>query len=213
MTATEKVLLAEVDSFTSRDQSFYKSNETIAADLGCSVSTAKRAVAKLLELDLVERTTFDGRRRGLASQLEPADRPEWTDSQTKVNPQPVQNDPADGPNGTASNTIKRTKKRTSKVVMPWEGFEETWQDWKDYKKTEHRFTFKSASTEQAALHHLAKICSNDRQTATTSIHASIANGWKGLFTPKQGAQKPAPTESDRGVFAAYIRTGNISDDA
>ena len=213
MTATEKVLLAEVDSFTSRDQSYYKSNETIAADLGCSVSTAKRAVAKLLELDLVERTTFDGRRRGLSSQLEPADRPEWTDSQTKVSQQPVQNEPADSSNGTRSNTLKRNRKKPNKVQMPWEGFEETWQVWKDYKKAEHRFTFKSSDTEQAALHHLAKINSNDQDKAKASIHASIANGWKGLFPAKTGGQAPAPTESDRSIFEAYLRTGNLSDDS
>tara|TARA_R110000744_G_scaffold74936_1_gene149429 strand:+ start:150 stop:842 length:693 start_codon:yes stop_codon:yes gene_type:complete len=44
----DKVLLADIDSFTGNGKAFYKSNATIAEDLGVSVSTAKRSIKTLL---------------------------------------------------------------------------------------------------------------------------------------------------------------------
>ena len=65
LTANEKVLLAEIHSFTSRKQDFYKANDTIAEFLHVSPSTVKRAIKNLTELNYIERTSFDGRRRCL----------------------------------------------------------------------------------------------------------------------------------------------------
>lgn len=217
MTAIEKVLLAEVDSFTSRGRDYFKSNDRIAADLGVSASTVKRAIATLQKLGMLERTAFDGRRRGLkstADQTDPTARPERADSQTRTTTQPDQNDPAGRPERPPRNTIQTNSKKSKKkrVIMPFPEFEETWTAWKEYKKTEHRFTFKSTDTEQAALHHLAKIANQNATTATTIIHTSIANGWKGLF-PARTTDRPEPTTADRDKFEAYIRTGQISNDA
>jgi len=44
----DKILLADIDSFTGNGKAFYKSNATIAEDLCVSVSTAKRAIKTLL---------------------------------------------------------------------------------------------------------------------------------------------------------------------
>lgn len=211
LSAIEKVLLAEVDSFTSRDQAYYKSNETIATELGCSVSSVKRAVTKLSEMGYVERVAFDGRRRALRSKIDPAVRSESTGSRLKWSGQAGQNEPADRPKRTPSNTKKRTKKEHIKeLAMPWVDFEETWHTWRNYKRDEHNFKFKSAQSEQAAIHNLQKISNDNAETARAIIEQSIVNGWKGLFALKgNGATRNAAGPQDRDKFAAYIRTGSI----
>ena len=89
LNAIQKVLLSEVDSFTAREQEYFKANETIAEEMGCSVSTIKRALNHLEAGGYIERVAFDGRRRCLRSKLTPADR-------SGKNYQPGQMDPADG---------------------------------------------------------------------------------------------------------------------
>ena len=205
LTAIEKVLLAEIDSFSSRNQSYYKTNETIAGELGCSQSTVKRGVAKLESLGLIYRDSFDGRKRSLKSHIDPAERSERPVSKAEKSRQTAQNEPADRPKRTTSNT--KSKPLREPVIYPWEGIGDDWQAWKEYKKQEHRFTYKKASTEQAALHQLQKLSNDNEKQAREIIHRSIANGWKGLFALPDSKTKTATTE-DREKFAAYIQRGD-----
>lgn len=211
LTANEKVLFADIDSFTARDLEYFKANETIATELGCSVSSVKRGIAKLLSMGYVERLAFDGRRRAMRSTIDPADRSKETGSTLKWSRQAAQNEPADRPKRTKSKTKKETKKESKEeVVMPWLGFDGIWGDWRDYKKSEHGFKFKSAASEQTALHNLQRISNDNIETARTIIQQSIANGWKGLF-PLKGNQQPKAITgaADRAKFEAYLRTGSI----
>ena len=94
--------------------------------------------------------------------------------------------------------------------MPWPEFDNMWQAWRDYKRTEHGFRFKSATSEQAALHNLQRISNDNAETAQRIIEQSIANGWKGLFALKGGgAARSETSAADRDKFAAYIGTGRI----
>ena len=56
-----------------------------------------------------------------------------------------------------------------------------WSFWKDYKNQQHKFTYKSILTEQAALKKLAELSQNNEETAISMIERSISNGWKGIF--------------------------------
>lgn len=204
LSAVEKVLLAEIDSFSSRDQAYYKTNDTIAGELGCSQSTVKRGVAKLEALGLVERSSFDGRRRALRSQIDPADRSEGPDSKVKWTTQTGQKDPADRSNRPTRETESKPKRET--VIYPWEGFADAWEEWKAYKLAEHKFKFKSPTSEQTALHQLQQLSKDNENNARRIIARSIANGWKGLFELPHG-EAGATTERDRDQFAAYIQGG------
>lgn len=96
--------------------------------------------------------------------------------------------------GCERNAIKERKvkeKKESKVkerivVPPFDSvvFKECWQSWKDYKHTQHRFTYKSPESEQAALIDLAEISKGIESNAIKIIKQSIAKGWKGLFELK-----------------------------
>lgn len=62
---SEKILLMEIDSFTSRDIDCYFSDEYIAELLGVTERWASKVVASLVKKGFVERTKFDGRKRYL----------------------------------------------------------------------------------------------------------------------------------------------------
>ena len=66
----EKILLIEIDSFTSKDRECYISNEYIAELLGVSVSWASKCLSHLLELGLVRVVKFDGRKRYVESTIQ-----------------------------------------------------------------------------------------------------------------------------------------------
>ena len=66
LTATEKCLLAEIDSLDNKDHCYAK-NEYFAEFLGVSVPTVSRGVQKLLTLKYIEVVVFTGRGRILKS--------------------------------------------------------------------------------------------------------------------------------------------------
>lgn len=213
LTATEKVLAAEIAAFTQRGSEYYKTNDTIAEDLNCSPSTVKRAVANLLKYGYLEPPRFDGRRRVLTAQIDPADRPKRPGSQVKKNRQTGQSDPADrskrAQKKTESNTEKNTKQEKA-TVWPWPQSADVWTAWLDYKKKEHRFEYKSEHSAQAAVSQLLTLSNHDEQQARDIVRQSIANGWRGFFPLKRSGGAPAvPTTEDRDKFAQYIKTGTV----
>jgi len=65
----EKILLMEIDSFTSRGRECYISNEYIANLLGVADRTARGYLSHLVDRNLVKVVSFDGRVRMLESNL------------------------------------------------------------------------------------------------------------------------------------------------
>lgn len=63
LSANEKVLYAEIDSFSSNDKACYISNEYIANLLGISETNASKALNSLIKKGYVVVEKFDGRRR------------------------------------------------------------------------------------------------------------------------------------------------------
>lgn len=65
----EKILLMEIDSFTSKDRECYFSNEYIAELLGVSDRCARKYLSHLKELGLIRVVKFDGRNRYIESTI------------------------------------------------------------------------------------------------------------------------------------------------
>ena len=114
----------------------------------------------------------------------------------------------------------QNKEEILPVVLPWqtEAFEAAWSEWLEYKKTDHRFTYKSHKSEQRALIKLQNEHTNEND-AIDAIHTAIANGWKGLVfnSPKGGrANKRRADNLERDVnrekLAEFARTGRIAPD-
>jgi len=83
------------------------------------------------------------------------------------------------------------EKETKEIVFPFqsENFIQQWQVWKRYKKEQHKFTYKSEASEQAALTQLQKMATNRELKAIEIIHHTMANGWKGFVEPKTDPRK------------------------
>ena len=106
------------------------------------------------------------------------------------------------------------------IVLPWqtEAFTAAWSEWLEYKKTDHRFTYKSPKSEQRALIQLQNEYTNQTD-AIEAIHRSIANGYKGLvFKQRAGGRTNASraanlkTDVNREQLAEFARTGRITTD-
>lgn len=94
-----------------------------------------------------------------------------------------------------------------KTTLPFESkdFEHHWNLWKQYKKEQHRFNYKSELSERTALSHLEDISDNDEQQAIKIILHSIAQGWKGLFKiERNGTNMQATAERKLGTSEARI---------
>ena len=76
----------------------------------------------------------------------------------------------------------------------------SWNKWKEYKKAEFRFNYKSEISEQAAKTELINLSSNNEETAIKIIEQSIANGWKGFFKLKEnGTHKKGSGASEEAI--------------
>lgn len=69
------------------------------------------------------------------------------------------------------------------VELPWtsDEFVQAWVTWKQYKKEEHKFRYKSDISEKAALKKLRSISGDNESVAILIIEHAIGNGWKGFF--------------------------------
>tara|TARA_R100001163_G_C5065624_1_gene203637 strand:- start:1999 stop:2697 length:699 start_codon:yes stop_codon:yes gene_type:complete len=202
LTLVEKALLAEIDSFTGNGRSFMKSNETIQAEYGISRNTIGRSLRKLAERGFVD-VTFNGRVRCVTTRA---------GSIPKMGRQSTQNGEAASPNDTSTNTRERTKNNTKKkkgVVLPFDSkeFSTAWQSWKEYKRDEHGFKFKSSASEQASLHQLQNLSGGNEQTAVCIIGQSLANGWRGFFPLKNQHNESRTNRgpSDGTLLEAHLR--------
>lgn len=65
-----------------------------------------------------------------------------------------------------------------------EKFLEKWNMWKDFKKSQFDFVYKTEISEQAALDDLIKISGNNEDAAAEIIMQSVSKGWKGFFKIK-----------------------------
>lgn len=90
------------------------------------------------------------------------------------------------------------------VVLPFDSneFISSWDIWKDYKKKEFNFNYKTPQSEQAAIKKLNKLASGIEANAIDIINESMANGWKGLF--KQNNNGITETITEQAGIAKSI---------
>lgn len=69
LNALDKVIFAEIDSFSAAGKVCFKSNAALAEFCQCSESKVSKTVSKLIELGYIKCVSFDGRKRYLQSSL------------------------------------------------------------------------------------------------------------------------------------------------
>jgi hypothetical protein len=70
-----------------------------------------------------------------------------------------------------------------------EKFIPEWEKWKNYKRKEFKFLFKSEESEQAAFTELVNLSGKKFDRAVAIINQSLAKGWKGFFDLDQESRK------------------------
>jgi uncharacterized protein YdaU (DUF1376 family) len=81
--------------------------------------------------------------------------------------------------------LKKESKKVLEIILPFdsEEFKTAWKNWKEYKRVEKNFKFKSDISESIALKKLLADCLGRENIALEMIETSISAGWTGLFTP------------------------------
>lgn len=106
-----------------------------------------------------------------------------------------------------SNSEASPKQAAQNITLPYPNpeFSALWQAWKDYRHTEHSFSYRSAQSEQAALTQLNNLAQDDQATAANIIHQSMSNGWKGFFELKNNDGKKHPNSKSRVQYSDNFR--------
>ena len=172
---TDKFILADILTLTE----YYKSNDTIAIEVGVSKRTATRSIKKLEELGYIK-TYFNGRSR-IAKMTTPI---------AKMAKLPSQNGEAASPNRPHSIQKSIQKSKHIRIERPFNSkeFDEIWDIWIDERKQQKRKKYTERG-EKATLHNLQKISNNNEKQAIKIIKQSITQGWAGLFALKGGAER------------------------
>lgn len=100
-----------------------------------------------------------------------------------------------------------TKPKQSELTYPFtsELFMQAWAAWKDYKKKEHSFKYKTTDSEQAALMEISELSNGNETTAFSIIKQSMSNGWKGLFELKNQTGYGQSQQGTGKVFNAAAK--------
>lgn len=190
---TEKLILSDIATLGE----YFKSNETIAIEVGVAQCTVTRSIKKFEKLGYIK-TQYDGRTRliKLRSTL------------SKLLKQTKQIAEADYANSLHSiQDSKQLSKHISKgVVYPFEEkeFKDTWKIWIEERRA-NQYKKYSERAEQGALHKLQKISNHDYKTAIAIINESISNGWRGLFALKESKQNSPKLDFEESVKWAYSK--------
>jgi hypothetical protein len=217
-----KLLYGEIAAKCNRKGYCWATNETLAELMQCSVRTLQRALKALegrrhVKIEVMRDEAGTQRRiwlrEGFDSENMPEDRGMTKKEGVPKSATPhAKSDNFGGDTGVTQNTLTNTDyskgnnlnsspARASEhegIRWPWETetFWEAWVQWREYKLKEHRFRYKLASSEQAALNELQRLSGDSEATAHAIMQQARANGWKGFY-----ALKNVENESNRRTSA------------
>ena len=178
----EKVLLMEIDSFTSKGRDCFISDEYISEMLKVSVRSAATMVSNLIQKGYIRKTRFDGRRRylesTLAEQVCKICRADMQDLQITYTNILIEEDKS-------SSTINKraTRYDFKKALMEIGVSEQTASDWMEVRKER-----KAANTE-TAFKGIEREILRSGMSAEDCIRLAVENSWRG-FKAEWVASKP-----------------------
>jgi DNA-binding MarR family transcriptional regulator len=220
----ERVLLAEVASFDDQNKECFAGNEYFATLLNVSEATARGYISNLIARGFLirEGSRYNRRLRKSAQTNAQNSADECVKSRKRVRKSTQTNAQNSAHTNISTNTSTNTftKSAHPTVVLPFESdeFLDAWNEWKEYKRTDHRFKYKTAQSEQRALMKLQNEYT-DQNEAIDAIHRAIANGWKGMVfkQPANGRTHRAGAGNlknsiNQQKLAEFARTGRITTD-
>lgn len=176
----EKIILMEIDSFTSQGKDCYISDEYIASKVGVSERSARAMLSNLIHKGYIIRTRFDGRRRYLESalakqggricQAERQDLPNTYIESTNISPTEI---------------INKAKKFDFKKSLIEIGVSpQVAEDWMQVRKA------KRASNTETAFNRIKKEIEKSGLSAEECITIAVARSWQGFQAEWIERQRP-----------------------
>lgn len=102
-------------------------------------------------------------------------------------------------------TKSNSEKKESSFVNPFtENFMPAWEEWKTYKKVQHKFTYTPVG-EKAAMKRLVRLSGGVESVAIEMLEEAAGNGWKGFFE-----LKTSPNAANITNPAAGSKAGSVS---
>lgn len=183
-----KMIWADIDSMSSCEMSYYKTNATIAQEMGVSERSVSRHIAHLMELGLVVNEGNKLHRMlntsncGGDSQNGEIEKAKVSTPLANLSNPLRQNGDTYLANLSTKNNIKSlTLENTDKETRIRMGSElqTVWSEWLDEKKErKERYTPRGMRASFTRLMNLSK---GNEAVAIQIIQQSIENGWKGFF--------------------------------
>ena len=195
----EKVLLMEIDSFTSKGRDCYFSNAYIANLLGVKEDTASKLVSSLIRKGLIRMTRFDGRNRFLEtcisfqcclvekSEADYENNP--MQARTKIIDNNISNKQVNNsPNGDISNNTAPAKFSFRDSLRGLGVSAATVDAWMQVRKAQHAVNTEIAF--QAVERELKKAAAAGH-SAEDCIRLAVEKSWRG-FNASWLEERPAP---------------------
>ena len=185
MTAAERCLWAEIDSFTSNNgNGYYKTNQQASEELGVSQRQVSRAFAKLESMGLSTLTKKGVRRVAKSTP--------WQDVLDCVASNPRHDGEVSSPQwqGIKNKVKNNIKHKENTLVYAIDGDEmiELWKVWVHERKEFQKGTY-SHRAQQIAMNKLQKLCDDDIEQARKIIEQSITNAWKTFYPVREDYAK------------------------
>lgn len=190
----EKILLMEVDSFTSQGKDCFISDEYVADLLGINMRNANKNMSSLIKKGYIERTRFDGRRRFVKSLLScRADMSLKTEQICQERQHtyidiPIEEDKS-------SSTINKKVRFDFKSALISIGVSpQVAEDWMAVRKA------KQAANTETAFKSIAKEIQLSGRSAEECITLAVENSWRGfkaewLFNQQRSPARPSGKKS------------------
>ncbi|WP_299726766.1 helix-turn-helix domain-containing protein [uncultured Endozoicomonas sp.] len=176
----DKCLYADISALTSKEGYCYAGNAYFAELYNCHERTIQRRINALesegfITVELIKSSGGTDRRIWLAAAV-------------AIQQQVAKQAP--------KKPAAKTKTLSKLTIYPDQLNYEAWIAWLEYKRDEHRWTFKTEKTELTAINKLIKDTSGNQQQQANWIESSIANGYKGIFGGNNVNSSRAPTHHD-----------------
>ena len=173
----------------------FRTNDQLAEMFGCTNRSARRAVSHMVELGILD-VKYQGKLRYLVAK---EDQSVLRTERTAKEDQSVRKGGPIGPGKEDRSVLQVYQSKSlsksqvnqegdlggNEVILPFDEseFVEAWKMWKEYKRAEFGFNFRSQQAEQLALVKL-KTEMKDAYRAIEAIGQAMANGWKSIQPPK-----------------------------
>ena len=188
LTAAERCLWAEIDSFTSNNgNGYYKTNQQASEELGVSQRQVSRAFAKLESMGLISITKKGVRRVAKSTP--------WRDVLDTVASSPRHDGEVSSPQWRGIKNKEKNNKEHNEntLVYAVEGDEmiELWKVWVRERKAYVKGKY-TPYAQQRAMNKLQRLCNEDIEQARKIIDQSITNAWKDFYPLREerGKQRP-----------------------